>query len=190
MTDNLLIDKLNDRIHQFEKFKQDTSLLKSIELMEGALRQGNKILVFGNGGSATQASHFAAELVNKFYFQRKALPALALTTDIATLTSIANDINYDAVFSRQVEALGQVGDVAVGLSTSGKSPNVLQALAKAKDSGLKTVAICGDFIDNLHKLQIDVIIPIQSHDTPVIQELHLFILHIMAECLEKNLCRS
>jgi D-sedoheptulose 7-phosphate isomerase len=114
------------------------------------------------------------------------LAALALTTDIANLTSIANDINYDAVFTRQLEALGQQGDVAVGLTTSGKSANVLKALESAGRMGLKTIALCGMHSDDLQNLGIDVIISIQSKDTPVIQEMHLFILHMMAECLEKT----
>lgn len=179
--------KIDLRIEQFQRFKENTGVFKAVEAMVDSLKDGNKILIFGNGGSAAQSSHFAAELVNKFYFQRKALPAIALTTDTAALTSIANDMDYKYVFARQLEALAGNGDIAVGLTTSGTSPNVLEALRRAKKMNLTTIALCGNNTGGLHNLQIDVIIPVNSGDTPVIQEMHLFILHTMAEMLEKRL---
>ncbi|MCP5048445.1 MAG: SIS domain-containing protein [bacterium] len=186
MTDERFERKLDLRIDAYREFKKDRSLFEAAALMEEALKKGNKLLVFGNGGSAAQSSHFAAELVNRFYIDRKALPAVSLTADIANLTSIANDSDYKYVFSRQIEALGKPGDVAIGISTSGKSPNVLEALKQSHDMGLKTVALCGPFTDRLHNSVIDVIISIQADDTPLIQEMHLFVLHMMAELLEKN----
>ena len=175
------------RMEQFTIFQREYEhLSRAVKIMESALKKGNKILVFGNGGSATQSSHLAAELVNKFYLERKGLPAIALTSNMANVTSIANDMGYKYIFSRQLETLGQKGDVAVGLTTSGKSPNILEALTSARKMDMKTIALCGENIRPLQNLGIDIIIDIKSNDTPVIQEMHLFILHTMAECLEKR----
>ncbi len=187
MNENIFTQRIAMRLAQFDALKADTTIYQAALRTEAALMQGNKILVFGNGGSATQASHFVAELVNRFYFNRKALPALALASDIANLTAIANDSDYRYVFSRQLEALGKPGDVAIGISTSGRSANVLEAFKIAKQMDLQTIALCGKFTGDLHNLAIDVIISIPSDDTPVIQELHLFMLHMLAEILEKNL---
>lgn len=178
--------KLDERAEIFLKFKENQSLSQAYEIMDHALKNGNKILVFGNGGSSTQASHFAAELVNKFYIQGPALAAVALTTDIANITSIANDMGYELIFSRQLEALGKPGDIALGISTSGTSPNVLNALETAGRMGLKTIVLCGQNTEHLRKAGIHVIISIPSKDTPVVQELHLFVLHMLAEFLEKS----
>lgn len=175
------------RIEQFSIFlKEYEHLFKAIEVMKTALIRGNKILIFGNGGSSTQSLHLAAELVNKFYFERKGLPAIALTSNIANVTSIANDTDYKYIFSRQLETLGQKGDVAMGLTTSGKSVNVLEALKSAKKIAMKTIVLCGKNTNLLLNVGIDVIIDVKSENTPVIQELHLFILHTMAEVLEEN----
>ncbi|MCU0287309.1 MAG: SIS domain-containing protein [Acidobacteria bacterium] len=168
-----------------EQMKQG-SLFKAIEITKNALKKGNKIVVFGNGGSATQASHLAAELINKFYFERKGLPALALTTDVANITSIANDSDFKYIFARQLEALGQKGDTVIGITTGGVSVNVLEAFKMAKKMKLDTVALCGQYTAALEELGVDLIIPVKSKDTPLIQEMHLFILHTMAEVLEQN----
>ena len=104
------------------------SIERAVEILEEAIRKGNKILIFGNGGSSTQSSHFAAELINKFYIQRRALPAISLSADMANMSAIANDDAFEHVFSRQIEALGVAGDVAIGLTTSGTSANVLEGL--------------------------------------------------------------
>jgi D-sedoheptulose 7-phosphate isomerase len=181
--------KIDSRIEQFLYFKDDSnckSIFDAIQRIADSLEKGNKILVFGNGGSATQSSHLAAELVNKFYHVRKPIPAIALVVDIANLTSIANDSDYKYVFSRQVEALGKKGDIALGLTTSGRSLNVLEALKLSKQIGLETIAMCGNNPESLENLGIDTIITVPTSDTPVIQELHLFILHTMAEMLEKK----
>lgn len=187
MNENLLEQKIAARVAQFQLLAHDKTIYKAALRAEACLIQGNKILVFGNGGSATQASHFAAELVNRFYFNRPALPALALVSDIANLTSIANDSSFQQVFSRQIEGLGKPGDLAIGISTSGRSPNVLEGLKKAKQMDLQTIALCGENTEALKQLEVDVILSIPSPDTPVVQELHLFLLHLLAELLEKNL---
>jgi D-sedoheptulose 7-phosphate isomerase len=159
---------------------------ETLDRLGECLRSGHKILVFGNGGSASQAQHFASELVNRFLKERPALAALALTTDTSALTSIANDAEYEQVFSRQVEALGSPGDVALGLSTSGNSPNVLKAMQKAKELGLVTVALTGRTGGLLVDLA-DHLLDVPSDATPRIQEVHLMLLHLMAEDLENRL---
>ena len=178
--------KIDSRIEQFEKFKDNTGVFKAVDLIENLLRKGGRIFIFGNGGSSAQSSHFAAELVNKFYFERGPLPAVALTTDTAALTSIANDSLYKYVFSRQLEALGRKNDIAIGLTTSGMSPNVLEAFHSAERMKLKTLALCGNNTTPLLNHNIDVIISVPSEDVPIIQEMHLFILHSVAEMLEKR----
>lgn len=187
---NWFEEKVSLRIEQFSLFldeqMKDRSLFKAIEIMKKTLVNGNKILVFGNGGSATQASHLAAELINKFYFERKGLPALALTTDMANITSIANDTDFRHVFARQLEALGQKGDMVIGITTSGTSVNVLEAFKLAKQMNLDSVALCGKHKAALENLGLNTIIAVNSKDTPLVQEIHLFILHTMAEVLEKN----
>ena len=177
------------RIRQFQHLKDNNqAVFDAAALIENSLRKGNKVLVFGNGGSAAQSSHFAAELVNRFYFEREGLPAIALTTDTAALTSIANDSDFKYVFARQLETLGKPGDIALGITTSGKSANVLEALLRAKQLKLHTIALCGNNTGPLENpdLNIDVIIPVPTTDTPLIQEIHLFILHSLADMLERK----
>jgi len=116
---------------------------RAVQMVVGTLKGGGKLLIFGNGGSAADAQHIAAEFVNKFMMKRDALPAIALTTDTSVLTSVANDTDFSQVFSRQIEALGQEGDLAWGITTSGRSPNVVQGLIRAKQLGLKTLVLTG-----------------------------------------------
>src|ERR1043166_7137804 len=120
-----------------------TAIAKVSEVMIGALRKGNKVLLFGNGGSAADSQHIAAEFVGRFAFDRPALPALALSVNTSCVTAIGNDYGFDLVFSRQIEALGRAGDMAIGISTSGNSPNVLKGLETAKKMGIHTVALAG-----------------------------------------------
>ncbi len=168
-------------------FEQKSSLFdRTIEAMSEALQHGGKILVFGNGGSAAEAQHFAAEMVNKFLKVRPAIRAIALTTDTSCLTSIANDSGYEGVFSRQIEALGQKGDIALALSTSGASPNIIAGLKTAREKGLTTVAMTGQGGGKLARLA-DYLLDVPSSSTPRIQEVHLFLLHLLAETLEKRL---
>ena len=156
-----------------------------IEAVVGCLRSGRKILIFGNGGSAAEAQHFAAELVNKFQKARRALPAIALTTDTSTLTSIGNDMSFDRIFARPIEALGGKGDVAIALSTSGNSPNVIEAVKTAKERGLVTVALTGAGGGKLAR-SADYLLAVPSASTPRIQEVHLFLLHLLADAVDRR----
>ena len=151
-----------------------------------ALSSGHKILLFGNGGSAADAQHIAAEFVGRFQMERTPLPALALTVNTSALTGIGNDYAYENVFSRQIEALGAAGDVAVGISTSGKSPNVLKALAVAKAKGLVTVAWTGKFGEMLQEVS-RYCLCVPSDETPRIQECHILIGHIVSQITELEL---
>jgi D-sedoheptulose 7-phosphate isomerase len=179
--------KISERIELLKKLHGHPLVSRAVEIIEGAIRQGNKILLFGNGGSSTQSSHFAAELINKFYIQRRALPAISLSSDMANMSAIANDDAFEHVFSRQIEALGAAGDVAIGLTTSGTSANVLTGLSRAKEKRLATIALCGRIDAPIQKTGVDLILKIESDDTPIVQEMHLFILHTLAELLEQNI---
>jgi len=151
------------------------------------VRAGGKILIFGNGGSAAEAQHFAAELVNGMQHRgRPPISAIALTTDTSSLTAIGNDRGFDHVFSRQVEALGRPGDVAVALTTSGTSPNIVEALKTARGKGLVTVALTGEGGGAVAPLA-DFLLDVPSRSTPRVQEAHLFILHLLAGQLEESL---
>lgn len=150
----------------------------AVEACLAALRGGRKILALGNGGSAAEAQHFAAELVNKFSRPRPALRALALSTDTSVLTSIGNDIAFDAVFSRQIEALGDAGDILLALTTSGGSPNVLRALETGRSRGLISIALTGQGGGAARGLA-DLLLDVPSMETPRIQEVHLVIIHAL-----------
>ena len=180
------INELTQTAEQF--FEGRSELLDHvIAFLCESLSSGQKILIFGNGGSASQAQHFAAELVNKFLKVRSPLPAISLTTDTSVLTSIANDFSFDLVFSRQIEALGKKGDMAIGLSTSGNSQNMIFALETARKKGLKTIAVTGNGGGKMASV-CDYLLDVPSDVTPRIQEVHLLILHILAEEIEKRLC--
>lgn len=156
------------------------------EILVYALKQGNKLLLFGNGGSAADAQHIAAELVGRFAFDRPALPALALSVNSSCVTAIGNDYGFDQVFSRQLEALARPDDVAIGISTSGNSANVLRAMSTAKKIGLKTIALTGRSGGNLKKA-VDYCICVPSDKTPRIQECHILIGHIISELVEREI---
>lgn len=166
------------------------TLVRLAETVIRAMRAGNKLLIFGNGGSAADAQHVAAEFVNRFLINRRPLPALALTTDSSVLTSIGNDFSYDLVFVKQIQALGRPGDVALGISTSGTSPNVLQALATARELGLGTAALIGGLCPPSAELlaAAELILQVPSAFTPHIQEAHLWAEHLLCEMVEKELC--
>jgi D-sedoheptulose 7-phosphate isomerase len=155
-------------------------------ILTGALCRGNKILFCGNGGSAADSQHLAAELIGRFRRERAALPAIALTTDTSILTALANDYSYDLVFARQVEAFGREGDVVVGISTSGNSPNVLRAMDTAKALGLHTIGLTGASGGKL-KDMVDVCFCVPSNDTCHIQETHITVGHAVCELIEKEL---
>jgi len=150
-----------------------------------SLQRGGKVLFFGNGGSAADAQHFAAELVGRYLHDRKALAAIALSVNTSAVTAIANDYSYDEIFSRQIEAFGRAGDVAVGISTSGTSPNVVLGLEAAKRAGLVTVALTGSSGHDLSD-STDFCVCVPSDDTPRIQETHVLLGHIVCELVESR----
>ncbi|MCH5322076.1 MAG: D-sedoheptulose 7-phosphate isomerase [Helicobacter sp.] len=150
------------------------------------LDEGNKILLCGNGGSAADAQHIAAELVGRYKIERKGFPAIALTTDTSALTAIGNDYGYEFVFSRQCEALAQEGDLFWAISTSGNSKNVLNALKKAKELGCRTLGFSGGDGGAMHDL-CDILLTAPSSDTPRIQEIHILMAHILCNLIEKEL---
>jgi len=151
----------------------------------GALRKGGKVLLCGNGGSAADSQHIAAELVGRFKNERRALSAIALTTDTSILTCLSNDYSYEKVFERQVEAHGRPGDVLIGLSTSGASPNVLKAFVKARELGLTTIGFLGRDGGTIKALS-DLSLIIEDADTPRIQEMHILAAHIMCALVEDS----
>lgn len=151
-----------------------------------ALKNANKILLCGNGGSAADSQHIAAEFINRFRKDRTPLPAIALTTDTSILTSISNDYDYKYSFSKQVQALGQRGDVLIGISTSGNADNVIEAVKAAKKNGLYTIGLTGDGGGKL-KDAVDICIKVPSHDTPRIQEAHILIGHLLCDIVEKTI---
>ncbi len=154
------------------------------ELVRG-FRTGNKVLLFGNGGSAADAQHIASELAGRFYRNREPLPAIALTTNTSSLTAIANDYGYETVFARQLQGLVKKGDVVIGVSTSGNSPNVLLAIEEAKRRGAVTIAFTGK--GGKLKELVDYVLSIPSDDTPRIQEAHITAGHIICYLVEKEL---
>lgn len=159
---------------------------RMLVIWEGAIRGGGKLLIFGNGGSAADAQHIAAELVIRYHADRPAIAAIALTTDTSALTAGANDLGFETVFSRQVEALGRPGDVAVGISTSGRSPNVLAALRVAREGGLRTTGLSGGDGGALPSL-CDAALIVPSGITARIQEMHIFLGHMLCKALEQRL---
>lgn len=163
-----------------------STVAKVSEILVQALKRGNKVLLFGNGGSAADAQHIAAELVGRFAFDRPPLPALALSVNSSCVTAIGNDYGYDRVFSRQLEALARAGDVAIGISTSGNSPNVFLALSVAKKMELHTVALTGQSGGQLLN-SVDFCICVPSNQTPRIQECHILIGHILSELVEQEI---
>ncbi|MEW6379475.1 MAG: D-sedoheptulose 7-phosphate isomerase [bacterium] len=170
---------------------KEVFLKSNLNLLETAvsrivlsLQSGGKVMLFGNGGSAADAQHLAAEFVNRFLYDRPALPAIALTTDSSVLTSISNDAAYDHIFSRQIEALGREGDVAIGISTSGNSPNVLLGLQKAREMELYTIALLGGDGGKI-KAAADLCLIVPIRETPRIQETHITIGHAICELVEE-----
>lgn len=157
-------------------------------LVIDSLSRGGKIMACGNGGSAADAQHFAAELVNRFETERRALPALALTTDSSTLTSIANDYSYDNIFARQIEALGKDPDVLLAISTSGNSGNVNRAIEAAHQCGVRIIALCGRDGGSMAKMlkENDVNICVPSESTARIQEVHLVVMHCLCSLVDRH----
>ncbi len=184
-----------ERIRQYLKESADLKLrvaetlaediLEAARLIHQSLKNGGKLLLLGNGGSAADAQHLAAELVGRYKKERRALPALALTVDTSALTAVGNDYSFDQVFSRQVEALARKGDVVIGISTSGNSENVLRALKSARTLGAATIALLGKGGGRAKDLaQVALIVP--SDDTARIQETHITIGHILCELIDAD----
>jgi D-sedoheptulose 7-phosphate isomerase len=162
-------------------------IVEITDLVIDCLKKGGKVILFGNGGSASDSQHIAAELVGRFKKDRKALPAIALTVNTSVLTSLANDYGYEIVFAKQIEALGQKNDVAIGISTSGKAKNVALGIKQAGKMGIKTVALSGGDGGELAKLaDLSLIVP--SSVTARIQEAHITIGHIICELIEQTIC--
>lgn len=156
------------------------------EAVTGALRSGNKVLLCGNGGSAADAQHIAAELAGRLRMEREGLPALALTVNPSVMTALANDYGYDMVFARQVQALGRAGDVLVGITTSGSSPNVVRALETARERGVTTVGLVGPAVAEIEGL-CDHVIAAPTGDTQRAQEIHIAVGHAICEIVESEL---
>tara|TARA_B100001750_G_scaffold234694_1_gene236351 strand:+ start:517 stop:1116 length:600 start_codon:yes stop_codon:yes gene_type:complete len=161
---------------------------KSITAIVKSLKKGNKIILFGNGGSAADAQHIAAELIGRFNFNRKSLPAIALTSNPSTITAISNDFSFDVVFSRQCECLVSKGDIVIGISTSGNSLNIKKAIIVSKKKGATTIALLGNK-GGIIKKHVDIPIIVNSSSTPYIQEIHRIIYHIICEITEKELTK-
>ena len=155
-------------------------------MMLATIKAGNKIIIFGNGGSAADSIHMAAELVGRFRKERAAIPAIALTANISTLTALSNDYSFECIFERQIEALGRKGDMALGISTSGKSKNVIRGILKASKMGMKTAVLTGKNKGELSRIA-DVSVGVPSSNTPRIQEAHITIEHIVCEIIEDAL---
>ena len=170
------------------RFAEDRAadLAKAAEMTLDTYKSGNKVLIFGNGGSAAEAQHVAAELVNRMCFDRAPLPAIALTTDSSVVTSIANDYDFDSLFEKQVLAHGNPGDLAWGLSTSGKSVNVIRALKAARQKGLKTLAMAGAPGSPIADVA-DLVLWVDQGPTAVVQEIHLAASHIICALVEREL---
>lgn len=183
-----IIRKLQEGIEVKEKLKDLAPLIAgAVRAMVGCIKGGGKILICGNGGSAADSQHIAAELIGRFKRERRALPALALTTDTSILTSLANDYSFDKVFSRQLEAHAAPGDLLLLISTSGDSRNVIEATRLAKSRGLKTVALLGkDGGAMLKEVELGLVVP--SDDTARIQEGHAAIYHILCDLVEEEFC--
>ena len=184
---DIIEQEINEHINvagQMHSLTDD--IVKISSLCIDSIRSGGKILIFGNGGSAADAQHIAAELVGRYKSERRGLPAVALTTDTSALTSIGNDFGYDQIFQRQIEALAKPEDIVIGISTSGNSFNVISALKLSKKKGCKTIGLSGSDGGDMNKI-CDVNIVVPASDTPRIQEMHILIGHTMCHLIEQNM---
>jgi D-sedoheptulose 7-phosphate isomerase len=186
--ENIILKRFKESSEVKTRFLKENlpRLLELIKLIAHAFEAGNKIFFFGNGGSAADAQHLAAEFVNRYIMDRPPLPAIALTTDTSILTSVSNDIAFKEIFAKQLRALGKEGDVAIGISTSGNSSNAIKAFEVAKEMGMKTVALTGNDGGVLAKMA-DLSLIVSSTSTPRIQEAHILIGHILCEMVEHQL---
>ena len=190
MSNDAIIRAIGDSISVKQKILEDEGLINSLHEVAGecitAFRQGNRVLLAGNGGSAADAQHIAAEFVGRYAFDRPGLPAIALTTDTSMLTAIGNDYGFDQIFCRQLEANGRKGDVFIGISTSGNSPNVSAALQRARELDIITIGLTGQGGGGMQSL-CDYCIQVPSMSTPRIQESHIMLAHIICDLVEETL---
>lgn len=186
--ERIIDESLKESLAAKESFasRERAAIKTLVGWMVEAIKGGKKILIFGNGGSAADAQHMAAEFVNRFLINRRPLPAIALTTDSSILTSIGNDFSFDDIFVKQIQALGQPGDVALGISTSGNSPNVLKAVEEAREMGLRTAALTGGSGGKLLKVA-ELTLNVPSKRTPAIQETHLWVEHLLCQLVDEVL---
>ena len=186
----MIENQIKDSINLKNKILQDKRLINLIaevsQLCTNIYKKGNKTLLAGNGGSAADSQHIAAEFVSRFYFDRPGIPSIALTTDTSIITAIGNDYGYEQLFARQIEALGNEGDMFFALSTSGNSNNIIKGILKAKEKNIITVGITGETGGKMGSL-CDFCFKVPSSDTPRIQECHIMIGHIICSIVEKNL---
>ena len=190
MFEKLIVNKIEQTLRVKQDILKDDELIKKIDeitrVIVNAYRENKKVILFGNGGSAADAQHLACELVGKFYLERKALAAIALTTNTSELTAVANDYSFNRVFARQVEALANPGDIVIGITTSGNSLNVIEGIKEAKLRGAVTIGFTGASGGKL-KENVDYLLAVPSEDTPHIQESHITVGHIICYLVEKEL---
>ena len=185
---NTINKRLDEILEVLSKIKKEqTKLINEVaKILTETFKSGNKLLICGNGGSAADAQHIAAEFIGKFYkIDRPALPAIALNTNTSIITAIGNDFGYEMTFSRQVEGLGQKGDVFIAISTSGSSVNAFEAAKLAKEKGMKVISFTGEGGGKLAEVS-DITIKVPSNNTPIIQNAHISILHIICEIVENK----
>jgi D-sedoheptulose 7-phosphate isomerase len=178
-------ESLDAKRRFFEQSSRDLAL--AARMIIESMRAGGKLLIFGNGGSAADAQHIAAELAFKMGREREALPALALTTDTSLLTAISNDRSFDFVFSRQIQAIGRKGDIVLAISTSGNSPNVIEAVKQSSEMGIRTIGLLGAGGGKIIEM-VDLALIVPHNETPRIQEVHIAASHIICQLIEDELC--
>lgn len=187
---DIIRKQIGSTIGNLTLMAEDDKLMELLELVTGicidALKQGSKIIFAGNGGSAADSQHLAAELISRFHYDRPALPAMALTTNTSTLTAIGNDYGYDRLFARQLEGVGSAGDVLFAISTSGRSPNILEVVRTARDKGIIAVGMTGSGGGELAQF-CDHCLRVPSDSTPRIQEGHIVMGHIICQLIEAEL---
>lgn len=183
------ISSIDKNIITLEKIKNNKFLFeqanKANELILRVLKNRNKILFAGNGGSAAESQHMAAEYVGRFLINRQALAAVSLTSDTSTITALGNDLGYESIFSRQIEAIGLCGDLLITYTTSGNSANIINALKTAKKKNISSIVFTGESIKNISSIS-DIVISIPSSNTPIIQQCHTLLGHILCEHIEKK----
>jgi len=189
--DHIIQERIDEHLQVVGLLKNDSKFLTNLSEISNVItecfKSGGKLLICGNGGSAADSQHLATELVSRFFLERKALDAEALTVNTSTLTAVANDYSFDKVFSRQLEAKGKEGDVLLAISTSGNSKNIIEAIKAAKSIGIKTIGFAGNNRDSLICKMSDYYVSIPSNSTPRIQEAHILLGHIICEIVERYL---